>query len=1787
MKLAGLRMRAVQSDRSVQRGGERGFALMIVLLVLLALLVLCTPFLMSARNADRASVQLSDRAAARIGLDAASRHARQFLSDTYPSVDLDKTPYYDSLDEIRVTNAFDSKFFDANDPNGPMWDIELQDVAGLIDLNSAGPQMLANMMGVSTRFAQVIPENAKELALSSATGFEPTGFLVVEGETIHYTKLTESVVTEFMRGMFGPPAKTEWRGGPRPAVSHGVGASVIDQRAFAPCLWRLKSDDGELHTFAALEELPQAGMYARTAQLGAVNETNSSGAAQLDAELVRPLLAMGTVHAGPRGGAVWQHAARLTSKIEAKKDGKLRVDNGRWFNPGATVRIRDGQTTEFALVQNVLGNGEIALDRILDNDYEAYSAVVEVLARRPVNVNTARPEVLRALFTNLQIVGKNSRITADEAAQLADLVVETRPFLGLEDFLRRIVLPAGGIEKLPGDAPVVPEILMNGKGFIDPWDAVALYRNALNANDAGLAYSTMPFSFTTRDTYAYELRSTVNAPSGVERFTLIRDEVALITPQRELMQLWARQEDFDEQLRLTNDAPWWMTGPNSTSRWDSGSVPPSRLWAHLGTFEGQVYVPGVTDETAFKDRESPPIPEHVFASREDTSWIQLMPSREDEDSALRKGRILHFDHETKDLEGRYLPGDVVAKGTDDEMVRWTTSGTPLLRSLSLSMWIKPRALGDAKYLDIGGSDASVDRISLLTEGADLVLRVIDGVGDHRDTAEKEVGEMRFAINGANSPGLPADIWSHVELDVRGNRPSQMHMLVNGLAYGVRTPGLTRLSAAVPQNATVLPVESVEGFPATCTVRVGTELVEVRVEAGALRCDRVATGKLAGFGGKIARERYSKLVDTDTNQNVPDVLLSPNFTADHPAGTPVELFGYSLPIASDVPSGKSQLAGDLGRFRVSRAIAVVGGQGSQGDPISLPTPFGSISLGYGMKGVGSGVTGLTLACADDGMDTQNPTPAADFMSAFNRDGGYAMLVQESITRSSGPTIDAGGSPVGGIEIIRYSGYQGTTLTIGQRGITQTQLPNLAGMSAQQQAAFGGTRSFITAWNPSLNSNPPTTPIAARIEAQLFVVPISLGVPGSGAVNGFLSAKVGDSRFAQITHVDDAENTEWVRYDWFDTNAGQIVRDDPNALTAVYRVLTHDRSIPLADPQPGGGGGPGSGGGVTPPGGIALPGSSTLAAGDASASLMTLGALASVDAALTPTAAVEPAAPVAVEPASLAAAQQQQSNGQWDPRIGRLENLPVSAPISRAVETVFQFRGVFGTYSHMHASGTVILPVFMTQYKGIDGGRPGRLDAAFLVGSSPDHPGWPLRVHRAHVPAQFVEKREWTQPPGQTRPITVQYTNPQTNSPIYVEQEAYLRQYCYVALQDKSPEIMLAGTAVPNSGQFIADSRLITRLVCYPSGERPRLVSKLAIGGGAGGAPGVVPHAVVDEVVFGDAQFARKAPNVSPEDMNGASLVVRDATGEDGDKLYVAPKTVRVALQNTSFDHKFLSDMPQDAGLLRVGDEILAYKTLDADQGEITVATNGRGLLGTRRSPHQAGEPAMFLEHRVCSVLSGPIGAGDATLGIVNIEDFPHEGTVLIGEELIHYTRLRENALEMPRASSVPGKMDQRGDGLFRGRFGTVPAAHAAGEAVIVFPTRYLDRWSDRADAPELSYFGLEIDQPAAFWGSCFFSKIDTDSARIGVLQRTKESAAWDADTDTDPNVKVFWQGEKENGQLPIQKQSDKIEWRVFVQYMAGAFTEKTGLGQGWKQTPRLKLFTAFYHAPSQVLRSVER
>jgi hypothetical protein len=229
----------------------------------------------------------------------------------------------------------------------------------------------------------------------------------------------------------------------------------------------------------------------------------------------------------------------------------------------------------------------------------------------------------------------------------------------------------------------------------------------------------------------------------------------------------------------------------------------------------------------------------------------------------------------------------------------------------------------------------------------------------------------------------------------------------------------------------------------------------------------------------------------------------------------------------------------------------------------------------------------------------------------------------------------------------------------------------------------------------------------------------------------------------------------------------------------------------------------------------------------------------------------------------------------------------------------------------------------------------------------------------------------------------------------------------------------------------------------------------------------------------------------------------------------------------------------------------------------------------------------LEHFVVSTLSAGIGAGDSALPLLGIDDFPPEGLVRIDDELVHYTRVSGAVLEMPRASQQPGLRDERGSGLFRGRHGTQAAAHEAGALVVLHPCRYPDRWADGADAPEMAYFSFAQEHPAAWWTGVFFAASEVDGVRLRALQKSRPEAPWDADPEEDARLRLLERGDKDGGAIPIMVQSDRVEWRIHAVYDQRAFDAVAGLSHGWKRTPKLRMHSVFYYAPSTTLRRIDR
>ncbi len=1734
---------------------EQGFVLVLVLFILLGLFALTAPFLATARNADAASEFEKNDVQLRLALDAAGRHARLSLDETHPA--LDPTPYFDGLDEIEVSMDFPRDVFDPADPNGVGFGLDVVDVAGLVDVNSASPHVLGNLLGQVARLGAPTSGGGDSLTLAGGTEFAPGTVISVDGELIRLAepdKKEEGAQLVSERGL-GTVQDDEgaWQStGPRPPSTHGVGAAVLGQQAFAPAIWRTLSADGEPQSISTLDEIRAADQFALS---GGFDEASLL-------LLRRTATAFGGLGAGP----VWQRPTRLIGPLQAGLALSFRPAQGRWMGVGSTVRISDGVNTELRVIIQRGRDGRVYMDRVLDNDYEAFLTTVEVLARRPVNINTAPREVLVALFTNLTLFGQNHRIDEREARALAATIMESRPFTGMRDFAERLVLPAGGIDVLPSDAPMIPAAF-DGDGSIldDPRDAAALFMNGLNANDARLGFATMPFGFTSRQVFELELRANVSAKSGIARASGARDRLELVVPQvEELLTVIARQEDFEDQFRLTRAAPFWLTGPETTGRYDGGVTPPSRLIPNLGTLEGQSYIPGISEPVVDGDGNPVP-PVRTFASREEDGFVQLDPIRIEE-TQFTSGRMMHFDQESRTLEGRYLPDETITLDTTAEMVSWTGRLAPdVLAPFNVSMWIRPESGGDGTLMSVGDRTEASDRVLLGMSGDSLVLRVLDGMGDHRDTAFQEVSEIRFPIgSGAGIPGLPVGVWSHVSVDVRGNRPDQMNMLVNGNATGVERLGMTRLTGSVGTGDGTILVESTEGFPPVCALRIGNEIIEATVASEtSFLIQHEFIGPNAGFGGRLSRVRFDV---EGSDSATPTAEAAAVITGSYAAGTPVIHYGYSLPLSRNVPSGQSVLAGELGPFRVGKAVGLPGDNSLE--PIQVQGPFGPITVGRGWGPEVLGALNLSLGDAPE-ADPEG----TDLMAGFNPNGGYAILSGPRLGPVNGLDPNSpDGAIVGGMEVIRYSGFSGNQLQVVARNV---ELQRIAEQE-EDEGVLGGAHAFIFSWDLQIlvgGASGTAYDGDELLQMSTFCYPISIGVPGASALS-FAEATTGQSQFAQITRLDDGEQTEWVRYDEIDLAASQLVRSDPGTLFRVHSML---HSLGDAEVQgAGGGGGGGGGGGAGPGAGGAGPGGAGLGAGIGSGMGEGLGAAGS------PPASSRASAPAAMTVARGPEPEASLAGTDWDPSRGEDPN--DEFPLSRAVASILNFRGALDTSIGSHPAGALVLPVvqFTVPDLAFERGRPGAQDAVFIVDGDLGALGYPLTIHRAHYPAlaRVIHGFE-SEPESQLATGLASSVEPQGGFA--------LGSACYVAFEGPVLTPTSPGSGGGTTG-LISDPRYLGRMVKFPSGEMPRSARTMTIGAGAGGlADFGVASVTVDEVMFGspvaNAGWGGSQPAVHAA---GGALLLSARLGETGQSIQIQENVVRTSSGLVGQQGSPLGAFPDSGGLLAVGEEIIAFTSSAAGSGSITVAPGGRGMLGTRPQTHEVTEGVHWLEGWRCSALAGSITPGDAVIPLTSTEGFPSQGTALIGSELIHWTRVQGGALIMPRTADDDGEDDGIGPGAFRGRFGTIPGGYASGTPVILFPCRYWDRYAPRFDGPELGYFGLHLDQPGAWWAGVTWQGEEpgVGGVELVVLQRGAD-VSWDADPEETEGLLLLEDGTEADDLIPIGIQADRLEWRVFARYSQGAFDAEFGLQHGWKQTPRFDLLGVTYSAPGRVMRSTDR
>lgn len=1748
------------SDRSDERANacsRDGLALIAVLIALSLLLALTAPFLLSMEHGDAASMELADRKQVELLSASARDIVLQQAERTHES--LDEHPSADDLAEfpsaLELPAAFDG--LRRGEFNDNLLSAETEDLQRRVNLNTATPLLIANLLGLSARLRQDHAEDADEIAVDDTSGFPDQGYIIVDRELIRYGRREGNAFADLERGLLAAERGYET------AAKHALARDtlVLDFRAVLAVT----------HSFyhQGDDRRDQRVPLSSVDQLTRIEELGFGGFAPEHMDVLRKY---GTVGSVRECAADWGLAQRVFEPVEVGADPwqgrELSVRSANDLGGGTVVRIRstDGKHVEYALCWGTMevGGGTVNLPgqrwalRLLrppSSGFEQFETVVEALLPHPINLNTASQEVLAALVEGVR-GGPRARAHGDRGnrvfgrAEAETLARELRALRGDQDrgaqfdegvFAGAEVRPFDSFEDL-AQRYFGPRMMAVDPGDRGRW--MRLYRAMSIGRPGDLEMGTAPITFTSAPLVSYRAAAMATR-AGKTAARLERSGTAVVMPGTSLGLVLSTQRDFEERFRLDRRAPFYTTHPINLGSWipfDPGANPPSRTVTHL--------LPMAMPDLGFGEPRFPSVDGVADAFVQATAHTPFPSSEESNLQVAQESMWTTYDPEGRNVaqEGPYemfnagprtaTPGGgspPTAPRTGSKAHQPTfpyTVDGGMVGAHAVSFWFKPRATSNQMLFDLSADDEIRNRIAVKLFENELVFEVIDEAGVDEDqqaiarvgtSPERAAGTWKVPLTEFD---LQADIWYHVNLSAFGNRPSQLSMLIDGVPRG--DPGLrTTLSASIQEyvrpSATSGPfwndrakylevrVESTEGFPPQGVLRIGLELFEYTALTPSSFLCAFGRGHPVhnSYGGRVARmnlQEFAPSIPVDPNTGQPTINIEQitgganlNVAPPHERGSAVELYGYAVPVYRDfaVQVGSGRLTSALSAFAVARVI-------NSKTSIDIPLQNGSIPLGTGLDA--DEVVNIELGDPLAGADSK---PASEAISStFATSGGYALLVQTYIPgwTGTGDGGAAGGSvDVGGIELIRYTGRSGSSLTGIQRGVKLPAAQRIPGAGGD---LFDGTsRKFVGNWRSSVVVTGPNETIPAEELPQFlaYVVPVSIPVSG-GALDPTI---VGRSEFVQLyPQGGDEADTEFVRYDYLEGD--WLVRSAPRAWENVYGQLI----------SPG-----------------ERPGSND----GNNRSVTVVNELSR-----TPYPVVT-----------------QDGIGY----IGYTEQVEVDFPQIQLARRSLQFRGdpLTGTTSHSHRVNDPVLPVHRTELDwgnyGAMGGRAGRNDRVALVGgtqaSGSNRP--PVEWHTVNW---VFRRQSFDNPPSSPGGATS------------VNEEKLGAYPCQFVAFQKAVGQLFVGPARRN---FEEDVRLVDRLIKFPSGELPAAAPENGLFGST--AQKDVPDfgGVLDELVV----TQRLA----------TPLLLDEPFGETAGE-FVVRKDLLVTPQGwiTPSGADYTANFNTEGGLVSIDGEILAYETLSSastQTARFKIAQNGRGLLDPERQAYAHDEGAMvyFLEHVPAAILSSGISENSAELVVRDMGNLPrHGGTLLVGgNELLHYAwSTGRQLLEMP-VWFDPAEENTEGRGLFRGRFGTTPVSAQAGEPVIWFPFRYWDRYHERADDPELAYFQVTWSLAPVYLKSLYWQEEEADAlVDVQCLFRVDGLGSFADDPEKRDGLFSFTDGAVNQQPNPLNWQGSRFEARFMTVYKPGAFDPTANLSHSWKKTPKVRAVVVDYEGEGRVL-----
>ncbi|MCD4657040.1 MAG: general secretion pathway protein GspK [Planctomycetes bacterium] len=529
-----------------------GMALILVFVVLTGLFVIAVPFLRSMLQARVTALSHSSSVMAQNDIISLRNLAYQHLvnaqivnqqyqaesgdvSYIYSALMMQQvplnTPEYTTQGEFLIQPNL-SRMLDSSgnirDEPAPMldvvnaherlWTVKIEDEQGKIDLNTASYFVIGNLIGATSLTQDMNDLDSASLNVRDASWFPPfNGFLLLGQELIGYSKVSSDcrIFYELSRATANSSVPGAGLGEFATAASNHLAEFSVVYPGNAYKIATTKFDKAQnpsnLYSFPTVESIREISTY---------NKFNNSYSDAIDAYLYDKIENSLTVHgSGDYPGTFFAPQILLNNLPQAQIDSNgtvtynprqvLTLSGNQAINIGSVLKITsDTGEVQYCTARFVRGN-RIIIDRVIPANtnnsppyrFFAKRATVEVMARKPVNINTASKQVLVAVFSGLAISGADI-VSTSEAEVITDRIYariyqDFEPFTSPEEF-------ASFIRDNFADWNSSYEIDLTSN------DITSIILNANRNFDVRLRRPTMPFTYRSYDNYKIKYSVLIN-----------------------------------------------------------------------------------------------------------------------------------------------------------------------------------------------------------------------------------------------------------------------------------------------------------------------------------------------------------------------------------------------------------------------------------------------------------------------------------------------------------------------------------------------------------------------------------------------------------------------------------------------------------------------------------------------------------------------------------------------------------------------------------------------------------------------------------------------------------------------------------------------------------------------------------------------------------------------------------------------------------------------------------------------------------------------------------------------------------------------------------------------------------------------------------------------------------------------------------------------------------------------------------------------------------------------------